>query len=239
MEHGSAVVLERVSKCYASGPQTACALTDISLEVPAGEFLAVMGPSGSGKTTMLNLIAGIDTPSNGRVAVGGHDLASLSDDARSDLRLQQIGFVFQTFNLFPTFTVEENVAWPLEFLGMGGRAALARAATVLNQVGVQVAARKRRPGDLSGGEQQRVAIARALVIRPRLVLADEPTGNLDSRTGQAILDLLRELNRATQLTVILVTHSPVAASYGHRVVELHDGRIVREGSSPASETAPG
>ena len=239
MEHGSAVVLERVSKCYASGPQTACALTDISLEVPAGEFLAVMGPSGSGKTTMLNLIAGIDAPSSGRVAVGGHDLASLSDDARSDLRLQQIGFVFQTFNLFPTFTVEENVAWPLEFLGMGGRAALARAAAVLNQVGVQVAARKRRPGDLSGGEQQRVAIARALVIRPRLVLADEPTGNLDSRTGQAILDLLRELNRATQLTVILVTHSPVAASYGHRVVELRDGRIVREGSSPASETAPG
>ena len=239
MEHGSAVVLERVSKCYASGPQTACALTDISLEVPAGEFLAVMGPSGSGKTTMLNLIAGIDTPSSGRVAVGGHNLASLSDDARSDLRLQQIGFVFQTFNLFPTFTVEENVAWPLEFLGMGGRAALARAAAVLNQVGVQVAARKRRPGDLSGGEQQRVAIARALVIRPRLVLADEPTGNLDSRTGQAILDLLRELNRATQLTVILVTHSPVAASYGHRVVELRDGRIVREGSSPASETAPG
>ena len=229
MEHGSAVVLERVSKCYGSGPQTACALTDISLEVPAGEFLAVMGPSGSGKTTMLNLIAGIDAPSSGRVAVGGHDLASLSDDARSDLRLQQIGFVFQTFNLFPTFTVDENVAWPLEFLGMGGRAALARAAAVLNQIGVQVAARKRRPGDLSGGEQQRVAIARALVIRPRLVLADEPTGNL----------LLRELNRATQLTVILVTHSPVAASYGHRVVELHDGRIVREGSSPASETAPG
>jgi len=239
VEHGSAVVLERVSKCYGSGPQTACALTDISLEVPAGEFLAVMGPSGSGKTTMLNLIAGIDTPSSGRVAVGGHDLASLSDDARSDLRLQQIGFVFQTFNLFPTFTVEENVAWPLEFLGMGGRAALARAAAVLDQVGVQVAARTRRAGDLSGGEQQRVAIARALVIQPRLVLADEPTGNLDSRTGQAILDLLRELNRATQLTVILVTHSPVAASYGHRVVELRDGRIVREGSSPASETAAG
>jgi len=217
-----------VSKQYGAGAQAVGALNDITLHVPSGEFLSVMGPSGCGKSTLLNLIAGLDTPTGGHVVVGDQDLSQLSDDARSDLRLQHIGFVFQSFNLFPTFTVEENVGWPLEFLGVRRRVAQQRAAASLEQVGVDLAVRDRRPAELSGGEQQRVAIARALVTEPQLLLADEPTGNLDSRTGQSILDLLRRLNVDRDLTVILVTHSTFAATYGHRTVELRDGCIVRE-----------
>jgi putative ABC transport system ATP-binding protein len=228
MDHDHAIVLERVSKQYGVGMHAVSAVTDVSLRVPAGEFLSIMGPSGCGKSTLLNLIAGLDMPGSGRVTVAGQHLAHLSDDARSDLRLRHIGFVFQSFNLFPTFSVEENVAWPLEFLGGRWRTARQRAAAVLEEVGVDPAARDRRPAELSGGEQQRVAIARALVTAPELLLADEPTGNLDSHTGQAILDLLRRLNAEQELTVVLVTHSTFAATYGHRTVELRDGRIVRE-----------
>jgi len=204
------------------------AVVAVTLQVPRGEFVSIMGPSGCGKSTLLNLIAGLDTPDEGRVVVGGRDLAHLSDDARSDVRLHQIGFVFQSFNLFPTFSVEENVAWPLEFLGMRWRQARQRAAAALEQVGVPSGALARRPAELSGGEQQRVAIARALVTNPSLLLADEPTGNLDSRTGEAILDLLRALNTERDLTVVMVTHSTFAATYGHRTIELRDGQIVRE-----------
>ena len=223
-----AIRLERVSKEYGTGTQKTVAISEVTLRVPPAEFVSVMGPSGCGKSTLLNLIAGLDIPSSGRVVVTGEELSRLSDDERSDLRLQRIGFVFQSFNLFPTFTIEENVAWPLEFLGVRWRHARARAAETLEQVGVDLAALQRRPAELSGGEQQRVAIARALVKRPPLLLADEPTGNLDSRTGQAILDLLSLLNRERELTVVMVTHSTFAATYGHRTVELRDGRVVRE-----------
>jgi putative ABC transport system ATP-binding protein len=223
-----AVALEDVSKRYRDGPQPVTALREVSLHVPVGELLAVVGPSGSGKSTLLHLLAGLDTPDGGRVLVSGKDLAHLPDDARSDLRLREIGFVFQSFHLFPTFTVEENVAWPLEFLGFRPREARRRAAEALAQVALPEACRSRRPAELSGGEQQRVAIARALVTEPRLLLADEPTGNLDSQTGQTILDLLRRLNVERQLTVVLVTHSALAASHAQRTVELRDGCIVRE-----------
>ena len=216
-----AVALEDVAKTYGGGPEPVGAVRGVTFAIPEGEFVAILGPSGSGKSTLLNLIAGLDSPTSGRVLVGGRDLAFLGDNARSDLRLREIGFVFQSFNLFPTFTAEENVAWPLEFLGVGWREARRRARDMLVLVG-------RRPAQLSGGEQQRVAIARALVTEPRLLLADEPTGNLDSRTGQAILDLLRRLNAERQLTVVLVTHSGLAASQAQRTVELQDGRIVRE-----------
>jgi putative ABC transport system ATP-binding protein len=226
------ISLERVSKVYGTGEVAVPALHEITLSVPVGQFLSVMGASGSGKSTLLNLIAGLDTPTTGRVIVGGEDLAYLSDDARSSIRLRHIGFVFQTFNLFPTFTAEENVAWPLEFLGLGWRAAAGRAAAALARVGIEAAARYRRPARLSGGEQQRVAIARALVTEPRILLADEPTGNLDSATGRAILDLLRGLNGERQLTVILVTHSALAATYGQRTVELRDGRIQSDIRAP-------
>jgi putative ABC transport system ATP-binding protein len=228
MTDAPAVVVDRVSKQYGAGHAAVPALTDVSLTVPRGEFLSIMGPSGCGKSTLLNLIAGLDSPDAGRVVLGGKDLAALSDDELSDLRLHEIGFVFQSFNLFPAFTVEENVAWPLEFTGVRWRDARARAREVLQHLQVDPAAAGRRPAELSGGEQQRVAVARALVTHPVLLLADEPTGNLDSRTGQSILDLLRMLNTERQLTVVMVTHSTFAATYGHRTVELRDGQIVRE-----------
>jgi len=229
---GSAILLERVSKFYGSGAAAVNAVADVSLVVSNGEFVSIMGPSGCGKSTLLHVIAGLDTPSSGRIVVAGHDLAALSDDARSNLRLRHIGFVFQAFNLFPTFTVEENVAWPLEFLGYRWPQALERAAVALEQVGVAAGARRRLPAEISGGEQQRVAVARALATDPQLLLADEPTGNLDTRTGQAILDLLRRLNRERRLTVVMVTHNTFAATYGHRTIELRDGRIVHEARVP-------
>ena len=220
------IVLENITKVHGHGPQAVTALRDVSLAVEPGEFVAVVGPSGSGKSTLLNLAAGLEVPTRGRVAIGGEDLARLSDDARSDLRLRQIGFVFQSFNLLPTFTAEENVAWPLEFVGVGRRESRRRASRTLERVGIPDAAWGRRPAELSGGEQQRVAIARALVAEPRLVLADEPTGNLDSHTGRSVLELLRTLNREQRVTVIMVTHGGVAAGVADRTVELRDGRLV-------------
>ena len=228
----AAVVVDRVSKQYGTGSRAVRALSGLSLRVPAGEFITVMGPSGCGKTTLLNLIAGLDEPSSGKVLVAGRDLADLTDKERSNLRLRDIGFVFQSFNLLPSFTVAENVALPLRFLGRRWRRARQRAETTLDQVGVDSKAYQRRPAELSGGEQQRVAIARALVAEPKLLLADEPTGNLDSRTGQAILDLLRLLNVRRELTVVMVTHNALAATYGHCTVELQDGRIVHEARAP-------
>jgi len=232
MDDTPAIDLEAVSKRYGQGPTAVEAVRDLSLRVPAGEFLSIMGPSGSGKSTLLNLIAGLDTPTSGRVLVLGQDLGYLPSNARSRLRLRHVGIVFQAFNLFPTFDAEENVAWPLEFLGARNQEAAERATAALARVHLDAGARHRRPAELSQGEQQRVAIARALVVEPRLLLADEPTGNLDSQTGQAILDLLRELNQERALTVILVTHSAFAATYGHRTVELRDGRIDFEARTP-------
>ena len=223
-----AITLEQVTKQYGSGACAVGALSSISFAVTEGEFVSITGPSGSGKSTVLNLIAGLDTPTAGRVTVAGHDLAALSDDARSDLRLRYVGMIFQSFNLFPTFTAEENVIWPLEFLGRSRREALVRAHTALDHVEISRPARQRRPAELSGGEQQRLAIARALVTDPTILLADEPTGNLDSRTGQMILDLLRRLNYEDHLTVVLVTHSILAATYSGRTIELQDGRVVRD-----------
>jgi putative ABC transport system ATP-binding protein len=228
METRVAVALEGVSKMHGEGAEPVGALRDVNLRIPEGEFVAIVGPSGSGKSTLLNLLAGLDSPNTGRVLVGGRDLALLRDNARSNLRLREIGFVFQSFNLFPTFTAEENVTWPLEFLGIRWREARRRAQDALGQVGLPPAVRGRRPAQLSGGEQQRVAIARALVTEPRLILADEPTGNLDSQTGQTILELLRRLNSDRHLTVVLVTHNALAATQAQRTVELRDGEIVRE-----------
>jgi putative ABC transport system ATP-binding protein len=219
------VLLEEVSKRYGDGPQAVAALTDVTLSIRTGEFLAIMGPSGSGKSTLLNLIAGVDTATRGRVVVVGKDLGELTDDARSDLRLRSIGIVFQSFNLLPALSAYENVTLPLEFLGIGWRAARQHAGAILERVGLQGDVQDRRPAELSGGEQQRVAIARALVATPALLLADEPTGNLDSTTGTAILELLHDLNRERQLTVVLVTHGEVAAQSADRIVTLRDGRI--------------
>jgi len=227
------ISVDRLVKQYGGGHGAVAALREVSFDVPEGQFVSVTGPSGCGKSTLLGLIAGLSEPTSGRVVVAGRDVAALSPDARSDLRLRTIGIVFQSFNLLPTFTTLENVAVPLEFQGVPWRDARRRAIDALAAVRVPASAHDRLPSDLSGGEQQRTAIARALVTEPPILLADEPTGNLDSRTGQAILDLLAELNEARRLTVVMVTHSTFGATYGHRTIELADGRIVRDVAAPA------
>ena len=229
----SAITLDRVGKRYGAGAAAVTALDDVTLDIDAGDFVAIVGPSGSGKSTLLNLVAGIDTASAGHVHVLGHDLGALADDARSDLRLRELGFVFQTFNLFPTFTAEENVAWPRRFRGDSWHEARRRAAEALAAIGLDASARGRVPAELSGGEQQRVAIARALVNEPRLLLADEPTGNLDTETAATILELFARLHVEQALTVLLVTHNPAAAAHAGRQVTLRDGRVAADVRSDA------
>jgi putative ABC transport system ATP-binding protein len=225
--------LTGIVKRYGTGTAAATALNGLDLTIGRGEFASLMGPSGSGKTTLLNLIAGLDTPDGGRVVVNGTDIGALSDRELADLRLRTMGFVFQSFNLLPALTVERNVAWPLQFAGFSRAEVRDRTADALRRVGVE-GCEARRPAELSGGEQQRVAIARAIATAPTLLLADEPTGNLDSRTGQNILDLLRALNQSDGVTVVMVTHSVLAAAYGDRTLELQDGRIIRDVRTPES-----
>jgi putative ABC transport system ATP-binding protein len=225
-----------VKKRYGDDSHGVVVLDRISLSVRSGEFVALMGPSGSGKSTLLNLCAGLLTPTDGEIWVAGQNLAALDDDERSDLRLHRIGFVFQSFNLFPTFTAEENVLWPLEFMGVPRMEARQRAAAAIESVGLNGTLHARRPGELSGGEQQRIAIARALVNEPAVMLADEPTGNLDSHTASLILDLLSTLNRERGVTIVLATHDREAAAFGRRTIEVRDGRIERD--SENSEALP-
>lgn len=217
--------LERVSKLYRLGSGTVHALRDLDLELPQGEFLAVMGPSGSGKSTLLHLMGGLDGPSRGRVLWRGRDLASLNGTELARWRSRHVGFVFQTFHLVPTLTAWENVALPLLFRGVPPRDRRDRASRWLKRVGLGQRL-THRPAELSGGEQQRVALARALVGSPELVLADEPTGNLDSASGRAILELLRELNEREEVTVVLATHDGEAAQCARRIVQLRDGTLL-------------
>ena len=231
----AAIRLSAVSKAYGAGPQASQALANLDLEVRRGAFVSLMGPSGSGKTTLLNLIAGLDMPDTGEVVVEGVRLDGLADHELADLRLEKIGFIFQAFNLIPALTVEENVGLFLEFAGRSKADVRRMTADALKQVGVS--GRDRRyPGELSGGEQQRVAIARAIVGRPSILLADEPTGNLDSHTGQMILDMLAALNRSAGVTVLMVTHNLFAAMYGERTLEMQDGRIIRDVRVPDRKT---
>jgi len=217
------VVVRDVSKTYRLGKVTVTALDGVSLAVKAGEFLAVAGPSGSGKTTLLNLIGCLDTPTSGQVAIDGEAISGLSPGRRADLRARKLGFVFQTFNLIPVLTAWENVEYPLLLQrGRGDVAARVRAA--LEHVGLADRARH-RPPELSGGQQQRVAIARALVTEPALVLADEPTANLDSRTGHEIIELMRRLNRERGTTFVFSTHDPRIVNAADRVLEISDGRL--------------
>jgi putative ABC transport system ATP-binding protein len=211
------------------------ALRGIDFEVRRGEFVAIMGPSGSGKSTLLHLIGGLDRPSAGEVVLAGQPLAALSDRDLTLLRRRRVGVVFQFFNLLPTLTAEENVALPLMLDGLPGETCRSRAAEALAVVGLGERA-GRLPHQLSGGEQQRVAIARALVARPALLLADEPTGNLDSASGAQVLDALRRASDEGQ-TVVMVTHDPGAAARANRVVFLQDGRVVDELRGPGL-TAP-
>lgn len=221
------VQIEDVSKEYIAGAIRVTALQEISLTVERGEFLAIVGPSGSGKTTLLNLIGALDRPTRGRVVVDGIDLGALRGDQLADFRRERIGFVFQLFHLVPDLTALENVMLPLIPYRRQLKFNLEqRARALLEAVGLENRMRH-LPGQLSGGEQQRVAIARALIGNPKLLLADEPTGNLDSQTGKEIVELLRRLNREQGLTVIVTTHNPEIVAWSDRVVRLRDGRIVK------------
>jgi ABC-type lipoprotein export system ATPase subunit len=218
------VTTENLTKVYGDGAE-ARALDGVSLKVGDGEFLAITGPSGSGKTTLLNLIGTLDHPTSGRVVVDGADVNTLRGDALADFRRQKIGFIFQLFNLVPMLTALENVMLPLLPYRRGLSFNLKeRAQELLGVVGLG-GRLHRLPGQLSGGEQQRVAIARALVNHPKVILADEPTGNVDSKAGQEIVGLLRRLNRELGLTVVLVTHDAALATQADRMVALRDGRL--------------
>jgi putative ABC transport system ATP-binding protein len=222
----SVVWLEGVSKAYGEG-QLFYALNGIDLEVKRGERVAIMGPSGSGKSTMLNLICGLDVPTSGRVCVDGTDLSQLSDDQRTRLRREKVGMIFQSFNLLPTLSAMENVSIPLRLRGLSRREAEKRAHALLERVGLHRQA-THRPDEMSGGECQRVAIARALIFEPPLLLADEPTGNLDSASGAGVLQLLEELHRELNTTVLLVTHDAHTANSCERMLILRDGRVAQD-----------
>jgi len=221
-----------VSKVYTVDNQAICVLDDVSLTIKSGEFVVIMGSSGSGKTTLLSLLSGLDNPSVGRILVEEQDITEWSEDQLAPLRNETIGFVFQSFHLVPSLSALENVMFPAEL--RGDRQARARAGEMLAQVGL--AQRKSNfPHQLSGGEKQRVAICRALINRPRILFADEPTGNLDSKNGTAILDLLVELHAEQQTTLVLVTHSAEIAARAERVITLYDGRLGNP--LPATENA--
>ena len=227
----------QVTKVYGEGDAKVEALRGVDLQVAEGEMLAIMGRSGSGKSTLLTLLGGVDVPTGGQVLLEGKDLSAMTDDQRTLIRRQRIGFVFQAFNLLPIFTAEENVSLPLELDGMPSAAAKKRALEKLELVGLG----KRKdhiPGKLSGGEQQRVAIARALAIEPAILLADEPTGNLDSANGERVTAMLRRLVEEHHQTIVLVTHDPLVAAQADRVIYLADGLVEREEINRPNRPAP-
>jgi putative ABC transport system ATP-binding protein len=225
----TAVGAEAVTRRFGSGEAAVDALRGVSLAVPEGQFTAVMGPSGSGKSTLMHLLAGLDRPSEGSVRIGEHDITRMSDKALTKLRRRHIGFVFQSFNLLPMLTAEENVLLPLTIAGRRpDREALGE---LLERVGL-ADRRRHRPAELSGGQQQRVAIARAFITAPTVLFADEPTGNLDSAAGALVLDLLRYAVDRDGQTTVMVTHDPRAAARADRVLFLADGRIVSDLTGP-------
>jgi putative ABC transport system ATP-binding protein len=222
----SAVVrLDRVAKTYRSGAIDVTALKGISLQIPSHRFSVVIGASGSGKTTLLNLIGGIDSPSSGTVEVCGQKIGALGDDAVSDFRARNIGFIFQTFSLIPVLSAYENVEYPLLLVGMAPAQRRERTEAMLEAVGLAAQARQ-RPNELSGGQRQRVAIARALVKGPQLVLADEPTANLDSATGRSIIELMRRVQAQSRTTFIFATHDPQLMSHADDTFVIRDGELV-------------
>jgi putative ABC transport system ATP-binding protein len=228
-----AVSAHEVTRSYGEQESLVQALRGVSLEVPSGQFAAVMGPSGSGKSTLMHILAGLDAPSSGSVAIDGQQIGEMGDQQLTLLRREKIGFIFQSFNLLPTLTAEENVVLPLSIAGRKPDSAWVE--NVLSMVGL-TDRRRHRPAELSGGQQQRVAIARSLVSEPAILFADEPTGNLDSRTGQEILALLREATDVHGQTTVVVTHDPRAAATADRVLYLADGRLVADLEQPSEST---
>ena len=227
-----AVQADNIHKSYVLGATAVGALRGVDLTVRRGEFVALMGPSGCGKTTLLNLIGALDLPSRGTMRVDDVDLLSLSEDQLADLRRDRIGVVFQFYNLIPTLTARENIEIPMQFKGVGGRERRERSLSLLERIGLKDRA-DHKPAELSGGEQQRVSIARSLANQPALILLDEPTGDLDSATGQEIMALLRDLNRREAVTLIIATHDTAIAEASSRIVRLRDGRIESETKTAA------
>jgi putative ABC transport system ATP-binding protein len=223
------IELKKVTRAYAHGTRTILALHDVSLHIKAGEFLSVMGPSGSGKSTLLNLIGGLDQPSSGEIFIDGKPLHGISDDELTLIRRRRVGFIFQFFNLLPILTAEENVGLPLLLEGVPFSKVRPKAEALLRKVGLGERT-AHRPEQLSGGEMQRVAIARALIANPAVLLADEPTGNLDTRTSTEIFQLMKGLHQEGQ-TIVMVTHDPKAAAYGTRTVTLRDGSIAEDSAA--------
>jgi putative ABC transport system ATP-binding protein len=231
------LVTRELTKEYRSGTSTLAVLRDVSFEIAQGSFVAIVGPSGSGKTTLLGMLAGLDLPSRGSVVLDDAELTRLDEDARAKLRGEKVGFIFQSFQLIPTLTAAENVQVPLELRGRADAAE--RAQDLLARVGLGDRTRH-FPSELSGGEQQRVAIARAFANEPRILFADEPTGNLDGTTGARIVELLDQLNRESGATVVIVTHDLTLAEHAQRIIRLKDGLVVedRPSRSAAGEAAP-
>jgi putative ABC transport system ATP-binding protein len=218
--------VEKLTKQFKSGDTTVTAVNDVTLTVPQGTFASIIGRSGSGKSTLLSLLGALDRPNSGTIEVDGQDIAKMSERSQVRYRCQKIGFVFQNYNLIPNLTARENVMIALEFNGRSMAEQKTRAEELLNEVGLTADKQQRRPGRLSGGEQQRVAIARALANRPTLILADEPTGNLDSQTGKMIFDLLHRLAKSQKTTIIAVTHDLSIAGKTELTFELKDGKLV-------------
>ena len=224
------LIAREVTREYRSGDQNIAVLRNVSFTIPQGAFVAIVGPSGSGKTTLLGLLAGLDTPTSGSVILDGHDLTAMSENERARLRGEKVGFVFQSFQLIPTLTARENIQVPLELQGTPGAAA--RADELLERIGL--AQRGHHfPMQLSGGEQQRVAIARAFANSPRILFADEPTGNLDATTGARVFELLESLNREAGSTIVLVTHDSALAQRAARTIPLSDGAIAGDTENAA------
>ena len=226
----AAVEGRHIVKNFRLGDIVTEVLRDVSLQVMPGEFVSIMGPSGSGKSTLLYILGGLDTPTGGRVLLNGTDISSFGDQKMSSLRRRNIGFVFPFYNLITNLNVEENIMLPLLLDGQKMARCKDRLDRILEMVGLSDR-RRHTPRELSGGQQQRVAIARALIGNPGILFADEPTGNLDTKAGTDIMSLLREINRSTGQTIIMVTHSPEAAKSSSRIITVRDGRIVQDGSS--------
>lgn len=228
------LVVEKAVKTFKQGDRAVTALGGVSIEVAQGQFLAIMGASGSGKSTLLHLMAGLTQPDSGRVLVNGTDISRLSDRQLTLFRRRHIGLVFQSFNLIPTLTAEENIALPLMLEGKGGRASAAKVDELLEILGLGHR-RGHRPDAMSGGEQQRVAIGRALVTDATVVLADEPTGNLDSANSRSVCELLRDLSAIHNKAIVMVTHEPSVAAYAQEVAVLRDGQLVERFPVPAGQ----
>ncbi len=223
------IELSGVSKVYHANGLPVAALSGINLNIGSGEFAVLAGPSGSGKSTILHLIGGLDRPTEGCVSVGGGDLSRLNRRELAQFRLDRIGFVFQAYNLIPVLTAEENVEYPLLLQHIGKVERRNRSGDLLERVGLRDQRRK-RPGEMSGGQQQRVAVARALATRPQIVLADEPTANLDSHTGAALIDLFRDLNEQSKISFLFASHDPMVIRRAHHVIRLKDGKVEWEES---------